>query len=255
MAEDPHPSDVRLEHLTWREVEAYLDHADGILIPTGSTEQHGPMGLIGTDTICATSIAHGAAREAGALVTPALALTPAPFNMAFPGTMSVSAPLFESLLEEIADGLFAQGFGHLYFINGHGANVAPLGRLADSHGHGRVRIRSWWDFEPVNALRHEWYGDWEGMHATPSEVAITQAVVRTIAPTPEAIEPPRRLSPEFIRDHAGDRHGPPDSHRRDFPDGRVGSHSALARPEHGQALLDAAVRSVAEDYRAFVARD
>ena len=31
---------------TWMEVQAYLLETDGILIPTGSIEQHGPMGLI-----------------------------------------------------------------------------------------------------------------------------------------------------------------------------------------------------------------
>ena len=42
-----------LLHLcTWSEVESYLKKSTGILIPIGSTEQHGPNGLIGTDAIC-----------------------------------------------------------------------------------------------------------------------------------------------------------------------------------------------------------
>ena len=114
-----------------------------------------------------------------------------------------------------------------------------------------MRVRSWWDFDAVNALRQRHYGEWEGMHATPSEVAITQALHRVVPPG-EAAEPPEKLSAEFIRAHAGDRHGPPDEHRAEFPDGRVGSHSALARPEHGQALLAAAIDAVARDYRAFL---
>ena len=46
-----------LERCTWREVEAYLETSKGILLPVGSTEQHGPNGLIGTDAICAELIA------------------------------------------------------------------------------------------------------------------------------------------------------------------------------------------------------
>ena len=39
-----------LLHLqTWPEVEAYLQHSRGVVIPLGSTEQHGPTGLIGTE--------------------------------------------------------------------------------------------------------------------------------------------------------------------------------------------------------------
>ena len=90
------------------------------------------------------------------------------------------------------------------------------------------------------------------MHATPSEIAITQATHR-IVPPGDAKDPPRKLSPDFIRAHAGDRHGPPEAHRRDFPDGRVGSHSALATPEIGRELLAVAIAALAADYRSFVA--
>ena len=39
-----------LLHLsTWPEVETYLQKSPGIILPIGSTEQHGPTGLIGTD--------------------------------------------------------------------------------------------------------------------------------------------------------------------------------------------------------------
>ena len=35
----------------------------GIIMATGSTEQHGPIGLIGTDTICSETIASGVAQR------------------------------------------------------------------------------------------------------------------------------------------------------------------------------------------------
>ncbi|MEM1160315.1 MAG: creatininase family protein [Pseudomonadota bacterium] len=240
---------VRLDLCTWPEVEDYLTTSPGIILPVGSTEQHGPMGLIGTDALCASVIAEAAASRAGALVAPTLAITPAPFNTSFPGTISISDTLFTALFREVTDGLFAQGFWRIYVLNAHGANLEPMRRIADART--GIRIRSWWDFDAVNMLRSTYYGEWEGMHATPSEVAITQARHRTIAPG-RAADPPGRLTPEFIAAHAGDRHGPPEQHRAEFPDGRVGSHSALARPEHGEALLDAAADSVAADYTEFV---
>ena len=246
---------MRLDLATWPEVEAYLGRSRGIVIPAGSTEQHGPMGLIGTDAICAERVAAGAADLAGAMVAPTLAYTPAPFNLGFPGTVSVPEALFESLVAEILASLEAHGFDRFYFVNGHGANLAPLERAAAAvreRASADVRIRSWWDFEPVNALRSAYYGDWEGMHATPSEVAITQATHRTV-PAGVAAAPPERLPPGYVERHAGDRHGPPGEHRRRFPDGRVGSHSALATPEHGAALLETAAAAVAEDYAAFTA--
>jgi creatinine amidohydrolase len=246
---------MKLQLMTWPEVEDYLARSTGIVLPVGSTEQHGPMGLIGTDALCAEEIAERAADQAGAIAAPTIAYTPAPFNMAFPGTVSVSEPLFEALVAEIVEGLGSQGFRHIYIVNGHGANLAPLHRVSERLQGPGLRIRSWWDFEPVNALRRAYYGDWEGMHATPSEVAITQATSRRVAVPDAAKTPPRKLSAEFIKAHSGDRHGPPDQHRAAFPDGRVGSHSALATPEQGRELLDAAVAAVADDYLAFAKSD
>ncbi len=238
---------MRLDLATWQEVETYLQTSGGIIVPTGSTEQHGPMGLIGTDAICAEKVAEGAAERAGAMVAPTLAYTPAPFNMAFPGTMSLSEPVFEALVAELVEGLLSHGFDCIYFLNGHGANLAPLARVADRFAGARIRIRSWWEAEAVDTLRKTYYGDWEGMHATPSEVAITQATHRVVPPG-LAETPPRKISRDFIERHSGDRHGPPKQHREQFPDGRVGSHSALATPQHGGALLKAAEAAVAEDY-------
>ena len=241
---------VRLDRATFEEIETYLSRSRGILIPVGSTEQHGPIGVIGTDAICAEAIAEGAARRAGALVAPTLAYTPAPFNMSFAGTVSVSPQTFALLASEVFESLIHHGFDRLYVVNAHGANIEPLNQAIDLIGAGQVRLRSWWDFDPVNALRDRFYGDWEGMHATPSEIAIVQALHGVADHKP--LDPPEKLTPDYIRAHSGDRHGPPDEHRAHFPDGRVGSHSSLARPEHGEQLLEAACIAIAKDYLAFL---
>ncbi len=242
-----------LSHMTWPEVEAALDAGVCALLPIGSIEQHGPMGLIGTDALCASEIAARAADRTTAIVAPPIHYTPAPFNTAFPGTVSVTADLTTELVRQVCDGLFAQGFLGVFILNGHGANLEPIRAAMEALPDGAVCLRSWWDPDPVQTLRHELYGDWEGMHATPSEVAITQALFGE-KPPGAASEPPEKLTPEFIRAHSGDRHGPPDMHRRQFPDGRVGSHSALATPEAGERLLNCAAAAIAEEVAEFTLR-
>ncbi|WP_298918592.1 creatininase family protein [uncultured Roseobacter sp.] len=239
---------MKLEEMTWQEVDTYLATCQGVILPTGSIEQHGPLGLIGTDAICAREIAWAAADQCQAIVAPELAYAPAPFNMSFAGTVSVSPALFEDLALQVMQSLAHHGFREIYILNGHGANLEPLTEAsmkvdADTH------IRSWWDFEEVNVLREAWYGDWEGMHATPSEVSVTQHTHRTIED--KNLPVPRKLTPDYIKAHAGDKHGPPEDHRRDFPDGRVGSHSALARADHGKVLLETAAAAVAADFLSF----
>lgn len=239
---------MNLEEMTWPEVEAYLRRNRGIILPTGSVEQHGPLGLIGTDAICARQISRAAAGICGAVVAPELAYAPAPFNMGFPGTVSLDPHLFGQVAAQVMAALAQHGFDRIYVLNGHGANLDPLRQVAGDVP-AEVQIRSWWDFTPVNALRADWYGPWEGMHATPSEVAITRATHRTV--TDPDLPPPRALSAAYIAAHAGDRHGPPDQHRRDFPDGRVGSHSDLGTAEQGAQLLATAAQAVAEDFARF----
>ena len=242
---------MELLHSSWLEIEDYLKFSDGIIIPTGSIEQHGPIGLIGTDTLCADDIATEAAKKINALVAPALAYAPAEFNMAFAGTASISTSVYRDFCVEVFRSFERHGFEHIYIMNGHGANLDPLRDAGHTLKNASVRIKSWWDFSRVAELRSQFYGSWEGMHATPSEIAITQTKHRTLK-ADLAKEPPEKLTSEFIKSHAGDKHGPAKEHRSQFPDGRVGSHSVLATPEHGTHLKQAAVDALCIDYQAFL---
>jgi hypothetical protein len=46
--------------------------------------------------------------------------------------------------------------------------------------------------------------------------------------TPQALAAPAQLPAAFLRDHGGDNHWDAQTHQAAFPDGRVGSDSALA---------------------------
>ena len=242
--------------MTSAEVKAYQQHSAGIILPVGSIEQHGATGLVGTDTLCAQAIAKRAGEMATAIVAPALAYSPAQFNMGFAGTLSVSSRVFSLYFEEIIRSLHAQKFQRVYVVNAHGANLAALqSSVHDVYArYGSegplIRIKSWWEFEQVAALRTRLYGEREGIHATPSEVAITQYLERVV----DVEAPPdyRKLEEGLLKAHQGDRHLPATLHRRQFPDGQIGSDPRLARPEHGRQLLELAATCITEDYTAFV---
>ena len=247
---------MQLQLSTWQEVEAYLGRASGIIVPTGSIEQHGPTGLIGTDAICAETIAARAGEQSGALVGPTIAFGVAQFNLGFPGTVNVRATTLMALVTDYVRSLALHGFDRFYFLNGHGGNIAPLravfqdiyaeappGRPGNAR-RVRCRLRSWWELPKVDALRKQLYGGWEGMHATPSEVAITQHAHPGAIKT-AALAAPVAVSPEFLREHGGDNHFDADHHRRRFPDGRIGSDPSLATPEQGRQLLESAAAELA----------
>ncbi|MED5248884.1 MAG: creatininase family protein, partial [Pseudomonadota bacterium] len=161
---------MNLQTATSQEVEDYLKTCTGIILPTGSLEQHGPVGLIGTDAICVESIALRAAEQESVLVAPVLNYAPAQFNLGFAGTISLSARTFSRIFTEITNSLMRSGFNRIYVLNGHGANLAPLRSavhdlyLKHDDASPRIKIRNWWDFPEVNALRQQLYGEWEGLH-------------------------------------------------------------------------------------------
>ncbi|GAI54818.1 unnamed protein product, partial [marine sediment metagenome] len=53
---------VKLSEMMWREVKQYLQNNSTILVPIGSTEQHGLHLPIGTDTIITEKVCYDVAK-------------------------------------------------------------------------------------------------------------------------------------------------------------------------------------------------
>jgi creatinine amidohydrolase len=212
---------MQLQLQTWQEVEAYLQTSRGIILPIGSTEQHGPIGLIGTDAICAEVIARGVGDATGALVAPTIAVGMAQHHLGFPGTMTMRPSTLIAVLRDMIDSLARHGFERFYFLNGHGGNIATLTAAfseiyaARSLSAGsnvppvKCRLKNWWANQEVQSLAKELYGEAEGSHATPSEVAVTQFAY------PDAIKSATLDPPIAPRGDFGDAA----DYRRKFPDG------------------------------------
>jgi creatinine amidohydrolase len=248
---------TRLHLSTWLEVEDYLTRSQGIIVPIGSTEQHGPTGLIGTDALCAEAIAHAVGTATQAIVCPTLNVGMAMHHTAFPGSISLRPSTLILVIGDYLTSLVRAGFTKFFFINGHGGNIATLkaafsetyGVLSDLNlpGADRVqcRLANWFTCGSVYRLAKELYGDQEGSHATPSEVALTQYLY------PESIKQVP-LSSEVARGYP--IYGANDF-RLHYPDGRMGSNPALATPEHGKRFYDLAVEELSKGYVEFLAQE
>ena len=115
----------------WPEVAAALPEVDGVLVPVGSFEQHGPMTPFEVDTAIAEYVCTHAAKrtqDLGAyyLVGPTINLGASWYHMDFPGTVSLDGDLFVQVVRAVHRSLHAHGFGNIIFLNGHGGNIAPL---------------------------------------------------------------------------------------------------------------------------------
>ena len=108
-----------LHHMRWPEVENYLQSRQLILIPVGSTEQHGRHAPLGTDSFVAIRLAEDASRETGALVAPPLFLGWSPHHMVLPGTISIDAEVLSNLVFLEIESLAHHGFARCTIVNGH----------------------------------------------------------------------------------------------------------------------------------------
>ena len=239
---------------TWPEVEDYLNTSKGLIIPIGSTEQHGPTGLIGTDSICAEVIAKGVGEKIQAMVAPTINVGMALHHTAFPGTISLRPTTLIQVIEDYLSCLTKVGFVRFFFINGHGGNIASLkGAFSQTYNYlahlnlpqaeqVRCQVENWFMCRSVYKKAKELYGDQEGSHATPSEIAVTQYI------HPESIKNVP-LSEKVASGYP--IYGAVDF-RRHYPDGRIGSNPALATPQHGQQLYNLAVEELCKSYLKFL---
>lgn len=120
---------VELGELTWPEVPA----GAVLLVPLGSTEQHGPHLPLDTDTRLARGVALAAAARPTAtpvLVAPALPVTSAGEHGGFPGTLSIGREATRLVLVELIRSATRPGGGPFLgavIVSGHGGNLAPVG--------------------------------------------------------------------------------------------------------------------------------
>lgn len=101
------------------------DGAPTLIVPLGSTEQHGPHLPLDTDTRIASAVAGAVARRLGHLLAPAIPYGAAGEHQGFPGTISIGTAALTDLLVEFGRSA-CEWAARVAFVNGHGGNVEAL---------------------------------------------------------------------------------------------------------------------------------
>lgn len=170
-----------IENLTWPEVGRAIDAGvTAVLLPIGSTEQHGRHMPLNTDAFIARGLCSGAADLADSdglklLIAPTISQTLSWYHMQFPGTVSVSLDTFLHVFQEVCDSLTHHGFKNLIAVNGHGGNSAALtvaiNRYFETTG-TRVFVVQWWD------IASDALAEVEGpmLHAEEAETSVALAL-------------------------------------------------------------------------------
>ena len=116
-----------LQEMTWPEVRDYLKASDMVIIPLGSTEQHGPHLPLGTDFYQAFEMCKRISSETRVIVAPVLLSGYSVYHSGFQGSLSLKPETMEQVLYETVEILIKYGFRRFMFFNYHGGN-----RLAET---------------------------------------------------------------------------------------------------------------------------
>jgi creatinine amidohydrolase len=148
---------MRLEDLTWMDVNRYLEQNDRIILLTGATEQHAYLSLL-TDILIPSRIALAVAEREQVIIAPPLNFGYSRYFANFPGTISLARATFERVLLEIVECLLHQGFRRFFVLNGHGGNIMPA-RLTDFIDDDEIRVvwYDWWRSDSVKAFEDRYH--------------------------------------------------------------------------------------------------
>jgi creatinine amidohydrolase len=118
--------------LTQPEIAAQLKQNPLVILPCGSTEQHGPHLPTATDTFAANAISHAVAERMDGLVLPPASLGVTPMHMPFEGTITVSPETFIRVVMETCVSTANHGAKYLLIVNWHEGNVPSLALAAEA---------------------------------------------------------------------------------------------------------------------------
>lgn len=111
---------LRLAEVAWPDVPS----GALLVVPLGSTEQHGPHLPFTVDADIAERVAEAIGRALSAVVAPVLSYGASGEHAGFPGTLSIGTEVLRAVLIELVRS--ADWAARVVFVNGHGGNLEAV---------------------------------------------------------------------------------------------------------------------------------
>lgn len=171
--------DYDLGSMTWADAEDALIHADFILLPCGSIEQHSLHLPLTVDTLRAEDLTRELAETAPQHGISIVRLPTLPYgysehHMNYAGTVTLSSDTYQMVIKDIGQSIAAHGAKRLVIINFHGGNNEPLKLAADRIQRDNdlpTFLIHWTDYAR-NQLQEKFGDEWG--HAGEHETSVTE---------------------------------------------------------------------------------
>ncbi|MHA1668362.1 MAG: creatininase family protein [Candidatus Heimdallarchaeaceae archaeon] len=136
--------------LSWKDIDSLDKEHTVLLLPVGSTEQHGPQNPLGTDFLIAEYIAHETAKlSSESFCLPTLPIGVSSHHRDFPGTLWLSPDVFQKIIEGYLFSVHSHGFSKVIVVNGHGGNTSSILNAISTYN----------DLHNMICLLFEWWKD------------------------------------------------------------------------------------------------
>jgi len=189
---------VLLHEMSWTEAKEYFAKNDIVILPVGSTEQHGSQNPLGTDFMIAKAIAEETAKRTRVLCLPAVPFGVSSHHKQFWGTIFISPRTLKEYVREACLSLSYYGIRKIVIVNGHGGNLPVLTELARELREEGVfmSVFQWW---PAAAkLLPDLFMPEERRHAGAEETSMNLALHTSLVNVSKAVDTePRKHALQF----------------------------------------------------------
>ena len=198
---------IHLDRMTWSEVKMEIQAGrDTVIVPFGSTEQHGRHMPLGTDAVLGDEFGWALADRLNAFLAPTVRLGCSEHHLSFPGTISLSDDTFQRIVSDVVASLSRHGFRRIVLLPTHGGNFKPLAEaFAELKPVDDVEVIAFTDLDglvnaafkssktsgvdPAQSGAHS--GEWETslmLALRPEQVKMDQATAGFVGPLSEIME-------------------------------------------------------------------
>jgi creatinine amidohydrolase len=237
-----------VERLNWDEVRARLAKGAAAILPIGAAaKQHGFHLPMNTDRIQAEWLAARIAGRIDALIWPTVIYGYYPAFVEYAGSSSLSAPVFEAMIQEIAAGIMGFGCRALFVLDTGISTLAPVDRALARLDDGNMLHLKIHQGPRYRRAANELAEQSHGSHADELETSLMLALA------PDLVEMSRAEASPAVKAETPGRLTPTDISSPNYS--RSGSYGdpTLATRAKGEVLLAAMVDDLAEQATAFLA--
>jgi creatinine amidohydrolase len=198
---------LHLDRLTWADVKSEIENGrNTVIVPFGSTEQHGRHMPLGTDAVLGDEIGWALAGRLDAFLAPTVRFGCSEHHLSFAGTISLGEETFKRIVSDVVASLSRHGFRRIVLLPTHGGNFKPMAEaVAELKPADNVKVIAFTDLEglvnaafksskaygvsPAQSGAHS--GEWETslmLALRPDQVKMDQAITGFVGPLSEIME-------------------------------------------------------------------